>query len=204
MSKIVQDPLSYFRELIPERGRLLRELEKEAEREKIPIVGPVVGELLYVLARAVGARRILELGTASGYSTLYLAEACRESDGKVVTLELSPDMAARACHNVETAGLKPFVDVRVGDALKTISGMEAPFDVIFIDIEKKDYLRALPHCERLLHKGGLLLADNVAFEDADGYNRAISASSAWRAVSLFSFLPAHSPENDGFCFALRV
>lgn len=204
MSSIVQDPENYFRELIPERSSLLRDLEAEADREGIPIVGPVVGELLYILARAVKARRILELGTATGYSAIHLAKACRETDGKVVTLEANPDMAARARENIQKAGLDAVADVRVGDALAAISEMQAAFDLIFIDIEKKDYLRALPDCKRLLPKGGLLLADNVAFKDADEYNRTISASSAWRTVSLFSFLPAHSPENDGLCFALRV
>jgi predicted O-methyltransferase YrrM len=81
--------------------------------------------------------------------------------------------------------------------------MEEMFDYIFMDIEKQDYIRALPDCERLLVKGGLLVADNVGFKDADAFNRAMSENPAWRSVTLFSFLPLHSPEKDALCLALR-
>lgn len=81
--------------------------------------------------------------------------------------------------------------------------MKTAFDFIFMDIEKEDYSRALPHCQKLLRKGGLLVADNVGFRDADGFNRAITHRPQWRSVSLFSFLPLHSPENDAICVALR-
>ena len=73
MSKIVDNPEDYFRGLVPPRDELMIELEAQAEKENIPIVGPVLGELLYVLAAATKAKRILELGTATGYSTIYMA-----------------------------------------------------------------------------------------------------------------------------------
>jgi predicted O-methyltransferase YrrM len=72
-----------------------------------------------------------------------------------------------------------------------------------MDIEKKDYQLALPHFQSCLRKGGLLVADNVAFKDADGFNRAIAGQPDWRSVSLFSYLPHHSPEYDGICLAIR-
>ena len=203
MSKIVDQPEQYFRQLTPNRDELLVELEAEAERESIPISGPVVGELLYILAGAVKARRILELGTATGYSAIYLAKACQMFDGCVVTLENDGAMAARAQRNLQRAGIAHLVDIRVKDALDAISQMEEMFDYIFMDIEKQDYIRALPDCERLLVKGGLLVADNVGFADADAFNRAMFANPAWRSISLFSFLPLHSPENDALCLALR-
>ena len=84
MSELVDHPEAYFRRFLPARDRLLLELEKEAEREEIPIVGPVVGELLHILAKAVQAERILELGTATGYSTIFLARALSTS-GRLVT-----------------------------------------------------------------------------------------------------------------------
>ena len=203
MSTIVDQPEHYFRQLIPNRDELLVELEAEAERENIPISGPVVGELLYILAGAVKARRILELGTATGYSAIYLAKACELFDGCVVTLENDSAMAARAQRNLQTAGIAHLVDIRVKDALEALSQMEEMFDYIFMDIEKQDYVKALPDCERLLVKGGLLVADNVGFKDADAFNRAMSGNPAWRTVALFSFLPLHSPENDALCLALR-
>jgi predicted O-methyltransferase YrrM len=204
MSTIVDQPEQYFKQFIPQRDELLVNLEAEAEREDIPITGPIVGELLYILACAAKARRILELGTATGYSAIYLAKACEAFNGHVVTLENDSAMAARAQQNFQRAGIAHFVEIQVKDALEALPQMKGPFDYIFMDIEKQDYIRALPDCERLLVKGGLLVADNVGFKDADAFNRAISGNPAWRSVSLFSFLPFHSPENDALCLALRL
>ena len=204
MSKIVDSPTKYFKALIPERDELLLELEAEAERENIPIVGPVVGEFLFILVGAIKARNILEIGTATGYSAIYLARGCEPSDGRVITLEFDSSRAASARQNFEKAGLENRIEVLEGDALKTLSGMEEAFDLVFIDIEKKDYARVLPDCGRLLRNGGLLVADNVAFKDADEFNRIISDHPDWRALSLFSYLPLHSPENDALCIALRL
>ena len=203
MSDIVENPEKYFGQFVPDRDSLLVGLESEAQQEKIPIIGPVVGELLYVLVRATRAKRILELGTATGYSAIFLARACRIFNGTVITLENDRAMAARARENIQRAGLEDNIEIRVGDALTELPLIQEEFDFIFIDIEKEDYIRALPHIERSLKYGGLLVADNVGFMDADAFNRAIAESAGWRPVSLFAFLPLHSPEHDGLCIALR-
>jgi predicted O-methyltransferase YrrM len=203
MSGIVENPEEYFEQFIPGRDSLLTELETEALSKEIPIIGPVVGALLYVLVRATRAKRILELGTATGYSAIFLARACKVVDGTVVTLEKDRAMALRAGENFKRAGLESNIEVRLGDALTEISAIDENFDFIFIDIEKQDYIRALPHIERLLKKDGLLVADNVGFKDADAFNRAIIENPAWRPVSLFAFLPLHSPAHDGLCIALK-
>lgn len=203
MSAIVENPEDYFRQFVPDRDPLLLELEEEAQRKSIPIVGPVVGDLLFILARATAAKTILELGTASGYSAIFLAKACKNVNGRVITLEQDRTMAEKALKNFKTAGLKKHIEIRVCDALQEISKMNTVFDFIFMDIEKDDYARALPHCQKLLKKGGLLVVDNVGFKDADGFNHAIAHLPEWRSISLFSFLPFHSPENDGICLALR-
>ena len=203
MSEMVLNPEAYFRQFIPKRDAVLKELEEEAGQEKIPIIGPVVGELLFILARTTGAKRVLELGTATGYSAIYLASACQSIEGKVVTLEIDPEMAARAQDNFRNAGVEHYVEVRVGDALSELSKMDSPFDLIFMDIEKADYIRVLEHCERLLKIGGLMIVDNVAFRDADPFNQRIFQDSKWRTVSLYSLLPLHSPEKDGLCLAIR-
>lgn len=204
MTAMIQNPEAYFARLIPKRAKLLIELEKEAEAEEIPIVGPVVGELLYVLAGAVQARSILELGTATGYSTIYLASACEAAGGRVVTFEMHAGMAGRARANLRKAGLDRCVEIVVGDALEKIAELEGFFDLVFLDIDKADYIRALPHCLRLIRKGGLLVADNVAFKEADDFNRAVYDDPRWRSVHLLSFLPLHSPQKDGLCLALRT
>ncbi len=204
MSNMLENPEAYFKKFVHPRNELLAALETEAEREEIPIVGPLVGELLSILARVTRATSILELGTATGYSAIYLAGECEASNGRVVTLEKNPDMAARAKVNIHKAGLDDRVEIRVGDALEEIKKMQTFFDLIFMDIEKKYYIRALPDCHRLLKAGGLLVADNVAFKDADDFNHAIFDHPGWRSVNLFSFLPLHSPEHDGLCLAVRL
>jgi predicted O-methyltransferase YrrM len=204
MSNILENPEAYFKKFFHPRNELLAALETEAERDEIPIIGPLVGELLSILARVTQATSILELGTATGYSAIYLARGCETSNGRVITLEKHPDMAARAKVNIHKAGLDDRVEIRVGDALEEIKKMQTFFDLIFMDIEKKYYIRALPDCHRLLKAGGLLVADNVAFKDADDFNHAIFSHPGWRSVNLFSFLPLHSPEHDGLCLAVRL
>jgi caffeoyl-CoA O-methyltransferase len=204
MSKMMPDLEGYFRGLVPEGDALLLELEEEAARESIPIVGPVVGELLFVLARATGAARILELGTATGYSGIFLGRAAAASQGQVITLEHDEAMAARAWANLRRAGLTQAVEVRVGEALKLMAEMSGPFDLIFLDIDKESYLPALAHAQRLLRLGGLLVADNVGFSGAADFNRELLDNPAWRAVHLLSLLPHHSPEQDGLALAVRV
>lgn len=204
MSRMIPDPEGYFRQFVPSRDSLLLELEKEAGQQGIPIIGPVVGELLYILVRASGAVQILELGTATGYSAIYLAGACDELNGRVLTLENDASMADRARANFEKAGLAHRIQIRMGDAMEEIANMSTPFDFMFIDIDKEHYVTVLPHCARLLKGGGLLVADNVGFRVAEGFNRAISGNPQWRSVHLLSLLPLHSPEKDGLCLALRA
>jgi len=203
MSRIVDPPEDYFRAFVHRGDPLLEEMESEAEAEKIPIVGPVVGELLFLIVAAMRARSVLELGTATGYSAVYLARACALNAGQLTTVEIDADMAARARRHIEAAGLTPHATVVCGEALPFMSTLKGSFDVIFMDIEKADYARALKDCHRLLRPGGLLVADNVAFPDADEFNRAVFKDPGWRPVSLFAFLPGHSPERDGLCLALR-
>jgi len=203
MSPMIPDLENYFRGFVPPRDALLLELEEEAAREAIPIVGPVVGELLYILARLAGAQNILELGTATGYSTIHLARALPPG-GKVITLELSDAMARRARANFSRAGLAERIEVRAGQALDLMGAMPETFDLIFLDIDKESYLPALPHCRRLLKVGGLLVADNVGFAGADPFNREIFRQGPWRAVHLLAWLPRHSPEKDGLCLAVKV
>ncbi|MDY6953910.1 MAG: class I SAM-dependent methyltransferase, partial [Thermodesulfobacteriota bacterium] len=162
------------------------------------------GELLYVLARAMDAGSVLELGTAAGYSAIYLGRACKETMGQLATLERDEAMAKRAMANFKRAGLDRFIEVTVGDAVTEMEKMEGLFDMVFLDIDKEDYLQVLWHCHRLLRPGGLLIGDNVGFQGADGFNQALFKSARWKAVHLLSFLPFHSPEKDGLCLALRM
>lgn len=203
MGIMVEHPNTYFSQWVPPRSDLLMALETEAGQQNIPIVGPVVGKLLYLLAKLQGAQRIVELGTATGYSAIFMGNACRSNNGRLTTYEADPEMAARATHNIESAGLTPWIEVHSQDALKGLDAFKQPVDMIFMDIEKEDYLHALPLCQNKLRPNGLLVADNTGFKDAHEFNRAIFENDNWESVNLWTFLPDHSPENDGLCIALK-
>ena len=204
MCAMIVDLEAHFREFLPPRDELILKLEEEAQQENIPIIGPLVGELLFILARATQAQHILELGTASGYSAIYLARGAEPQNGRVVTLESDPQMAARAQANCAAAGVGSRVEVRQGEALALMEGMAGPFDFIFLDIDKESYLPALDRGHRLLRLGGLLVADNVGFAGAQDFNQEIFRRPEWRVAPLLCFLPAHSPERDGLSLAVKV
>jgi len=204
MGKMIEDPEEYFRQFIPPRDEILLTLEEEAEREKIPIIGPVMGQLLTILVRAVKARKVLELGTAIGYSAIYLARGFDSFDCQLISLEKDPGLAERARRNLRKAGIEKGVEIRGGEALRLMESLEDGFDFIFMDIDKEGYLSLLPECRRLLRAGGLLMTDNVAFTASQEFNQEIFSQSQWQTLHLLSFLPGHSPERDGWSMALRL
>jgi predicted O-methyltransferase YrrM len=119
-----------------------------------------MGKFLHLLARAQGARRILEIGTLGGYSTIWLARAL-PSDGELVTCEIDPHHAAVAAANFVRAGVDKLIDLRVGPARDTLATLEGGFDLAFIDADKAsgaDYFRS---CVRLVRTGGVIIVDNV-------------------------------------------
>ncbi len=127
-------------------------------------VSPNQGQLLTILARSVGARAILEIGTLGGYSTIWLARAL-PPDGRLITLEANPRHAEVARANLARAGLADQVEVRVGPALDTLPGVAAeghpPFDLVFIDADKPGYVAYLAWAMRLTRPGSLIIADNI-------------------------------------------
>jgi predicted O-methyltransferase YrrM len=127
-------------------------------------VTPLQGKFLELLVRSTGARRVLEIGTLGGYSTLWLARAL-PADGIVVSLELEPHHAEVAMHNLQSAGLSNKVDLRIGPATKSLqvlhAGHTAPFDFIFIDADKANYPEYLQWSVKLSRPGTLIVADNV-------------------------------------------
>lgn len=126
-------------------------------------VSRAAGRLLTVLARACGARRILEIGTLGGYSTICLARGLPEEGGRVVTLEAEPRHAEAARANIAAAGLAGRVELRLGRALDTLPTLagEAPFDLVFIDADKPGYPAYLDWALRLTRPGALIVCDNV-------------------------------------------
>jgi caffeoyl-CoA O-methyltransferase len=204
MSYMVANPEAYYGQWLPERSDILKSLEAQALDQNIPIVGPVFGQMLYLLARNARVQHVLELGTAIGYSTIFLGLACRSTGGAVISIENDPTMAERARTNIAAAELTAKIEVLCADALVSLHSMQNVFDLIFMDIEKEDYVRALPDCKRLLSPNGLLIVDNTGFKDADTFNKTIYIDNDWDKINLWSFLPGHSPGSDGFCLAMKT
>jgi predicted O-methyltransferase YrrM len=150
----------YLLRIVPARDPVLSEMEQLASEKDFPIVGPLVGSLLYVTARTIQARRVLELGSGFGYSALWFARAVGEG-GRVVATEGSRENAALGREFLARAGLAERVEYHVGDALEIARTLEGPFDVVFNDIDKQDYPRLLEAAEPLLRTGGLLISDNM-------------------------------------------
>jgi caffeoyl-CoA O-methyltransferase len=132
-------------------------------------VSPAIGRLLHVLALSCGARRVLEVGTLAGYSTIWLARALPD-DGLAVTLEFDAEHAEVARENLAAAGLGDRVEVRVGAAIDTLADLAgegaAPFDLVFIDADKAPYAEYFEASLRLSHPGTVIVADNVVRQGA--------------------------------------
>jgi predicted O-methyltransferase YrrM len=158
---IVTDAVTgYLAELRPQPDPVLAEMEEQGRREGIPIVQPETGALLHVLALAAGARRILEVGTAIGVSTLYLARALPEG-GQVVTFEIDAERQAAARAYLGRAGTLDRVDLRLQDAREGLAELQAGFDMAFVDGVKAQYGEYFDGVIPLLRAGGLLAVDNV-------------------------------------------
>jgi predicted O-methyltransferase YrrM len=156
----------YYETLLGTSDPALESALEECRREGLPDiqVSPLQGRFLYIIARALQARRILEIGTLGGYSAIWLARALPR-DGRLVTLEVNPKHAAVARKNLARAGVENLVQVRVGPALETLpelwAAKEGPFDLVFIDADKPSYPDYLSWAVRLSRKGGMIVADNV-------------------------------------------
>lgn len=151
----------YGQRLVGDEDALSAALVANAEAGLPPIdVTPALGKLLHLLARSMGARRILEVGTLGGYSTIWLARAL-PAGGEVVTCEVSPRHAEVARANLDRAGVGDRVRIVLGPALETLPGVEGPFDMVFVDADKVSNAEYLDHAVRLSRPGALVVVDNV-------------------------------------------
>lgn len=187
----------YIESLFLESDETLERTLRTSDEAGLPEIqiSPAQGKLLYLLAKLVGARRILEIGTLGGYSTIWLARALPEV-GELVTLEYEQLHADVARSNLEHAGLGDRAQIIVGAALETLPGLEEgdPFDLVFIDADKENYAGYLEWAIKLTQPGGLILADNVVREgeviDAE------SDDSFVRGVREFNDLLAADPRAE--------
>lgn len=152
-------------------------------------VGPETGRLLNLLIKGAEARRILELGTSYGYSTVWLAEAARATGGRVVTLDVAKYKQDYARNMLERAGLAEYVEFRTGDALELLSRLEGPFDFALIDIWKDLYVPCFDLIAPRLAARAVVVADNMLYppysqRDAAAYRARVRRQSAMESVLL--------------------
>lgn len=205
---------SYLERLEAPRDPLLAKMEAFAAEKKHPISDPEVATFLAVTIAAMGAKRIIELGTNIGYGAIVMARAAGEG-AHVTTIERSPEICSIARAYAKEAGLDRVIDVREGAAIGELEKLEGPFDFAYVDCVKEEYPRYLALLEPRIRKGGVLVADNVLWrglvaqdDDKDmpeteharvlamrEFNRALTSSAAFRAVVL--------PLGDGVGFAVR-
>jgi predicted O-methyltransferase YrrM len=150
----------YAYSLLPPRDEVIAEMEAEAARNDVPIVGPMVARLLYQLAVLSGAKRIFEMGSAIGYSTIWWARAVGDG-GEVTYTDGNPANANKARRYFERAGVLQRIKICTGDALELLSEQKEPFDIIFNDVDKRSYPRVLRLAAPKLRKGGLFVTDNT-------------------------------------------
>lgn len=150
----------YLYGLLPSRDPVLREIEALARQRSIPIIGPAVGRLLALVVEISGAKRIFEMGSAVGYSTIWLARAAGPG-GEVYYTDGDPENARRAREYFRRAGVAGRIRILVGDAVRLIDDVPGKFDLIFNDVNKHQYPAAFRKAVPRLRRGGLLLADNA-------------------------------------------
>jgi caffeoyl-CoA O-methyltransferase len=162
-------------------GELLERLAAETrEKTEIPqmMVGRIEGQFLGFLVRATGARRVLELGTFTGYSSISMARALPDH-GRIVTCDVDPETTAIARRYAEEAGVAERIDYRLGPAIETLADLEGPFDLVFIDADKGGYVDYFEAALPKLADNGLIVADNtlasgrVAEDDSGSMGEAI-------------------------------
>jgi predicted O-methyltransferase YrrM len=210
---IVTDAVrDYLDAIRPAPDPLLAEMEAHGARDGIPILDPHSGALLHVLARAIGARRIVEVGTAIGVSTLHLARALPQG-GELVSFEIDPERRAAASGYLARAELAGRVDLRLLDARAGLAELEGPFDLAFLDGVKSEYAEYLELVVPLLRRGGLVAIDNVLMSGtvaegrSDGHwtDEQIADARALnlRLLSHPALVATVTPVGDGIALAAR-
>lgn len=199
---------SYLEQLTPARPAVFAEMESLAERRHFPIVGPLVGRLLYTLTRSLGARHVLECGSGFGYSAAWFAEAIPEG-GRVVMSEGSKENCDLARDFLTRAGLFEKVAIHQTNAFDLLERAPGEFDIVFCDIDKRDYPRVYPFLKRVLRVGGLFVCDNmlwfgkVAGPDQDEDTRGVREASRllYSDPTLFTTI---LPLRDGVSLSYRL
>jgi caffeoyl-CoA O-methyltransferase len=200
----------YLYDILPKRDPVLAEMERYAKKHDVPIIGPAVGRMIYLLAQISGARRIFEMGSAIGYSTIWLARAAGP-DAEIYYTDGDSANAKRACGYFQRAGVNERVQILTGDAVELIDSVPGEFDLIFIDVNKHQYPAALRKALPRLRNEGLLITDNVLWSGRVA-RRASAKDANTRGVQEFNrmvysssvLFPVIIPLRDGVAVCRKV
>jgi predicted O-methyltransferase YrrM len=206
---------NYLVKILRPRDKILSFLEKDAEENDVPIIGPLGGNLLSLVATACKAKNILEIGTATGYSGIWLGRVAKENSGKLTTIEMDPERGKIASRSFAEAGLKDTVEILLGDAKEIVPKIsreqKGKFDMVFLDVgDKSLYADLLDHLINAVRIGGYLAADNVLLKKrvSDPKETSLEAKTMRKFNKLVyaddRLLPVIVPLRDGVAVALKV
>jgi caffeoyl-CoA O-methyltransferase len=199
---------NYLYDMLPPRDAVLAEMEDQAAKRNIPIVGPAVGSILHQLALMISAKNVFELGSAIGYSTIWWARAVGEG-GRVIYTDGDRKNADEARRYFDRAGVNKQISIKTGDALELLSEEKQQFDIIFNDVDKEAYPRVFKLALPRLRKGGLFVTDNVLWKGKVADENPSDKRTA--AIKEFNRLLYGSPElfttilpiRDGVAIAIK-
>lgn len=206
LHRAARGDIKFFVRNIPLMARMLlgREPPPPSEQARlfkdvyIPI-SRLQGRFLYLVARSLGAQRIVEFGTSFGISTLYAAAAARDESGHVIGSELEPSKQRAATAHLEEAGLGSFAEVRLGDARETLRDVAGPIDLLLLDGWKEMYLPMLQMLAPKLRPGAVVLADNIKT-----FRRALAPYLTYVQSGRNQFASVTLPLADGFEYSVRL
>lgn len=211
MDLIAPTLAEYLDNIVPPRHPEMRNMEAYAAEQSFPIVGPACGFVCYQLARTLGATRVFEMGSGFGYSTAWLAQAVKENGGgEVHHVVRDPELSRQAQEHLSAMGFEGIVKYTIGEAIQTLHSSKGPFDLIFMDIQKTDYPKALSGIYNRLRLGGLLLIDNMLWsgrifdeQDQTPATQAIRET-AGVMMSNSNWIASILPIRDGLMMATKV
>lgn len=190
----------YLHDLANPADEVLREMEVVAAERRFPIIGPQVGRLVHLLTRAIGGRRVIELGSGFGYSAYWFAHAVGP-DGQVVMTERSEALVAEGREYLRRGGLLDRVRIEMGDALEVIDRIGGEYDVVFNDIDKERYPEVPARAAAALRPGGLLISDNMLWYGSVLERRAVQEST--RGVQRMTRMLHDSDDFETVCLPVR-
>ncbi len=198
----------YLHQVIPDRHPVLGAMETYAEEHKFPIVGPLVGRLLYQLTLATKARKILELGSGFGYSAFWFSMAGK-SKAHITMTDTDARNKRLAYTYFKEAGLQSQFDFKVGNALNALKKIDGTFDIVFNDIDKQDYPKTIDLVAKRVKKGGLFITDNLLWSGkvAEKKQDDVTVAIVDFTRSLYQdsrFYTTILPVRDGVAVSLRL